>query len=370
MVLPEHATRCFLAAALACAAASGTVLHAVASPAAEPAAVTGDRLVGAYYYPWYTTDRWTREPVTDTPQLGWYSSDDRRVADAHIRQARQADIDFFLVSWLSADGHEGKNLSRTLLPAVDDAGYRFAILYETPLALGMPAGKPIDLAAVDASGRAAGERMIAHFDHLAEVFLTHPSYLRQDGRPVVVIYLVRDMVNADATLTTIRERLAARGIDPHLVADMVYWEPPDRWDWPFLSRHFRTVTAYNMYYRPEFLNAVRAQFESVDRAARGHGMRLVPNVMPGYDDTPLRGTGRVTINRRRGDFYRESFAVAAPFVDGDQPMLLITSFNEWHEGTELEPSEEYGERYLNLTRDLVAPLRGRHAARESSPPAP
>jgi hypothetical protein len=81
--------------------------------------------------------------------------------------------------------------------------------------------------------------------------------------------------------------------------------------------------------------------------------------MPGYDDTPLRGVGRVTFNRRRGDFYRESFAVAAPFIDDDQPMLLITSFNEWHEGTELEPSEEYGEKYLDLTRELVnaLPLR-------------
>jgi hypothetical protein len=145
----------------------------------------------------------------------------------------------------------------------------------------------------------------------------------------------------------------------HLVADMVYWESPDRWDWPFLSRHFRTVTAYNMHYRPDFLQAVRGQFEAADRAARDHGMRLVPNVMPGYDDTPLRGTGRVTINRRRGDFQRECFAVAAPFVDDDQPMLLITSFNEWHEGTELEPSEEYGEKYLDLTRNLVAPLRKR-----------
>lgn len=335
------------------------VLGGLAARAGEPQRPAVERCVGAYYYPWYFPERWIREPVTDTPRLGWYSSDDRRVAEEHIRQARRADIDFFLVSWLSSEGREGTNLSQAVLPAIGAAGFRFAILYETPLALGMPAGKPIDLATTDTAGRSAGDRMIAHFDQLADAFLTHPCYLRIGGRPVVVIYLVRDMVNAAAPLTTIRQRLVARGIDLHLVADTVYWEPPDRWDWQFLAAHFQSVTAYNMYYRPDFLRAVRGQFEAVDRAARPHGMRLVPNVMPGYDDTPLRGTERVTINRRRGDFYREYFAVAAPFVDAEQPMLLVTSFNEWHEGTEVEPSEEYGDKYLDLTRELVAPLRGR-----------
>ena len=46
----------------------------------------------------------------------------------------------------------------------------------------------------------------------------------------------------------------------------------------------------------------------------------------------------------------------------DGYVLLVTSFNEWHEGTELEPSTEYGEMYLNLTRDLVGKLRAKPAA--------
>jgi len=41
-------------------------------------------LVGAYYYLRYDRDRWTREPVTHTTVLGWYSSDDRAVAGRHL----------------------------------------------------------------------------------------------------------------------------------------------------------------------------------------------------------------------------------------------------------------------------------------------
>jgi hypothetical protein len=114
-----------------------------------------------------------------------------------------------------------------------------------------------------------------------------------------------------------------------------------------------------MYHRPGFLDAVRGQFRAADRAARAAGLRLIPNVMPGYDDTPLRGAGRATIDRRRGRFYREYWGLASEFVGPDQPFLLVTSFNEWHEGTELEPSAEYGDLYLRLTRELAAGLRKR-----------
>jgi len=141
--------------------------------------------------------------------------------------------------------------------------------------------------------------------------------VRIDRRPLVVVYLVRDMVIAGPTLDRVRERLARRGIEPWLVADA---------------------------------------------AARTRGLRLVPGVMPGYDDTPLRGADRVTINRRRGDFYRESWRVASRFISSGQPLLLVTSFNEWHDGTEIEPYTEFGERFLGITRELVGQLRGGSAS--------
>ncbi len=326
---------------------------------AEPQPRPAERFLGAYYYPWYYKERWTREPVTNTPKLGWYSSDDRKVAADHIRWAKQADLDFFLISWLSPDGREGKNLKEAVLPELEAARFRFALLYEAPLALGLPAGKAIDLAGKLPDGPRAGDRLVEHFDHLADTYLKHKHYLRFDGKAVVLVYLVRDLVNAGPYLKTARERLGKRGVALYLIADVVYWQAPDKLDWAFLKEHFQAVTAYNMYYRPKFLEAVQGQFKASDRAARAQGMRLIPNVMPGYDDTPLRGTERVTINRRRGQFYRDYWGVASAFVGADQPFLLVTSFNEWHEGTELEPSTEYGDMYLRLTRELAADLRKR-----------
>jgi len=325
----------------------------------EPEGRPAELLVGAYYYPWYYKERWTREPVTNTPKLGWYSSSDRKIAADHVHWAKQADLDFFLISWLSPDGREGMNLKDSVLPELEKAQFRFALLYETPLALGLPAGKPIDLAAMLPDGAKAGDRLVEHFDHLAENYLKHKQYLRFKGKAVVMVYLVRDMVNAGLYLKAVRERLGKRGVDLYLIADVVYWEAPDKLDWAFLKEHFQAVTGYNMYYRPKFLEAVQRQFQATDRAARKEGLRLIPNVMPGYDDTPLRGTERVTINRRRGQFYRDYWGVGSEFVGPNQPFLLVTSFNEWHEGTEVEPSMEHGDLYLRLTRELAVDLRKR-----------
>lgn len=316
-----------------------------------------DLMLGAYYYPWYYPERWTNEPVVDEPVLGHYRSDDRDVSARHLAWAKQAGLDYFIVSWLSAAGRESKNLKDYLLPEIEKAGFRFCLLYETPLALGLPAGRPLDFAERLSNGNTTGDQFVTHCDHLAETYLTRACYLRRGGRVVVIIYLVRDMVNAGPFLAQVRERLQHRGIDLYLIADVVYWDSPDNWKWPLLKEHFQAVTGYNMYPHADFHAAVRRQFTLSDRAARSNGLRFIPNIMPGYDDTALRGVDREVLERQKGDFYRTSWRIASEFLQPDQPFAFITSFNEWHEGTELEPSQEYGESYLGLTRELASRVR-------------
>src|SRR5688572_7207709 len=54
----------------------------------------------AYYYIWFDAASWDRAKV-DYPALGRYSSDDRDVMRQHVRWAKEAGIDGFIVSWKS-----------------------------------------------------------------------------------------------------------------------------------------------------------------------------------------------------------------------------------------------------------------------------
>jgi len=88
-------------------------------------------------------------------------------------------------------------------------------------------------------------------------------------------------------------------------------------------------------------------------AAHSRNKTFVATVMPGFDTNKP----EYVVDRQNGAFYTLFWSVAkACSADG----YAITSFNEWHEGTEIEPSVEYGYQYIDLTRILqtmwTAPL--------------
>jgi putative SOS response-associated peptidase YedK len=87
------------------------------------------------------------------------------------------------------------------------------------------------------------------------------------------------------------------------------------------------------------------------------GKLFCATVIPGFDDTrgPGRTAPRPTVARFDGATYTTLWDAA---IRHDADWVVVTSFNEWHEGSEIEPSREHGDRYLTLTAAAARRFRG------------
>jgi len=92
---------------------------------------------------------------------------------------------------------------------------------------------------------------------------------------------------------------------------------------------------------------------------------FIPSIGPGYIDTNIRPwNGETTRSRNHGNYYKQMFK---DLPKDNKMIVTITSFNEWHEGTQIEAAiekntsniityETYHQgpfSYISLTRELI-----------------
>ncbi len=83
-----------------------------------------------------------------------------------------------------------------------------------------------------------------------------------------------------------------------------------------------------------------------------------PAVFPGWDNTarqPMRGTSFDKATPEAfGVYVEEKLDEIRDFLLGDEKLLFVNAWNEWAEGTHLEPDTGYGHRWLEALRDARA----------------
>ena len=98
-------------------------------------------------------------------------------------------------------------------------------------------------------------------------------------------------------------------------------------------------------------------YQRWDNACEDLGIGFIPGAFPGfnaegapwcYDDA---GSLYVPEVRRTVNGLKDFIVSARKFIDPEINMFCLTSWNEWNEGTNLEPSEEFGFSYLEVIRD-------------------
>ncbi len=101
-------------------------------------------------------------------------------------------------------------------------------------------------------------------------------------------------------------------------------------------------------------------FDAVSKITHAHHDVFLATVIPGFDNTSVHGfegsplyDGRpgTIVKRHDGKTYAETWRAA---IDSGADWVCIVSWNELHEGTEIEPTLEDGVKYIRLTREWAA----------------
>jgi hypothetical protein len=147
----------------------------------------------------------------------------------------------------------------------------------------------------------------------------------------------------DSGWKTVVDSLATMGYNPFFIMDFGGYETQIE---NFANYIFSFMDGIHTYIPIGMDFSVLGEvYSRASTVALSQNKLFVATVVPGYDDTGVRDPGYI-VEREYGDYYRSMWATSKACNPGG---FIITSFNEWHEGSEIEPSVEYLNHYLDIT---------------------
>ncbi len=352
--------------AVTVAAASSTPREPAPSPTAgiRLPAVTGPNpstRVGAFYYSWYGNPavdgawiHWTQAGALPPsviasdyfPALGAYSSNDPAVVAQHMAWLREAGVGVIIVSWWGQGAREERPLP-LILQMAERYGIQVAFHIEPY------------------SGRTA-DRLVSDIKYIILKYGSSPAFFRTPSssrysqgsqlKPIVFVWAIQ---SPDSDSSPVQAEYWQKAMDAvhSLTGGCLVIANTQQTSW-IKDGHFDGLYNYATLHPDQSGGFAWA------RGLPGESL-YIPSVIPGFSAKRIEYPSETYVPRLDGDTYREQWTDA--LGAGVEPdMITITSFNEWHEGTMIEPIaqtkpddtyQDFGslppDGYLTLTRQWI-----------------
>jgi len=347
--------------------ATPTTDEPLTSPETEYPEVSGpepsDR-VAAFYYPWYgnieTDGSWVHwdqannHPPTDIgadyyPLLDAYSAIDPDVVAQHFAWLREAGVGVIVSSWWGRGSNE--NIA---VPLLLDMGERYGI--------------KVAFHIENYGGRSAN-RLVQDIEYIYQNYGEHPAFFRTtassrwspDDRPKGMFFLWA-AVAPDGESPSVEPGYWQQALDEiHALPDgglVIADQNSSAWidQGHFDGSYNYGVLSFNLESGYQWARSLPAD------------ALYFPGVNPGFSAERIYYPPNTNTPRDEGVTYENRWQMALN-VGIEPEMVVITSFNEWHEGTQIEPAvsgmedsrgqpyKDYDplppEGYLELTRKWV-----------------
>ncbi|MGO9239740.1 MAG: glycoside hydrolase family 99-like domain-containing protein [Bryobacteraceae bacterium] len=380
-----------------------------AAPALIPGQRDPAYQVGAYYFPNYHVDPrnekvhgpgWTewelvraaqprypghRQPKR--PLWGYEDEADPRVMAKKIDAAADHALNHWLFDWYYYDGpFLNRCLDEGFLKAANNHRLQFALMWANHDWLDIQPAKRAEPAPLQFPGAVTAATFDRITDLIIERYFSHPAHWRIDARPYFSIYEAWHFAAglggaepARAALARFREKVHAAGFDGlHLNAVAAGLQVPPA-ETAYHNRRellsylgFDSVTCYVWVQHTQLRNFPETDYRDVAadavrywrQANSEFGLPFHPNVTMGWDSSPrtcqtdrFDNSGYPFTPVLKGNTpaaFHDALRSAKEFLDSrpaqgskdDAKILTLNAWNEWTEGSYLEPDTENGLAYL------------------------
>lgn len=257
------------------------------------------------------------------PLTGAYASGDATILDYQCLLMKYAGMEGVMVDWYgaNADNTTARHTSNTvaIFNAIKKAGMKMAIVYE-------------DQTLKDASDPIAQAR--EDVKYLAKTFFGSDNYAKIDGKPLLMVfgpqalnkpedwYRVFQVISPKPSFVVLNDHLSKANDANYTTAIGEYlWVNPNPADW-----YASAKTRMNM---------------------------VMGGAMPGFKDyykLGNAGDGYTTYDDEGGALFDRQLAAAK---NAGLEWLQISTWNDYGEGTIIEPTKEFGYRYLTKLQSFT-----------------
>jgi hypothetical protein len=361
--------------------------------------------VAAYYWPDYHPDPrmeaflgqgWTeyqmiaasqpKYPGHYQPRVPFWGPEnesDPKVMEKKIEAATSHGVNCWIVDWYWYENQPflESMLDDGFIKAANRSKMKFALMWANHTFIDIfPAGRPGNRGTLfpGETNRASFDAAVDHI--LKQGYFAQPNYLRIDGKIYFSIYELSTLINGlgglpqtrDA-LDSFREKVREAGLG-EMDLNAVAWSLPElpaavpgdrvRTSQDVLTAlGFDSLTSYtwahNVLPRGPYENWAASGERFWDDISGKFTQPYIPQVSIGWDNNArYLGPVRDHINDSTPAKFQAALEKGKAYVEAhpDLPrMLVINAWNEWPEGSYLEPDQKFGYGYLDAVKAVFPP---------------